>query len=250
MKQKYLLVIVIFIFVGCGYANIPNVDLSPEIKTGTSGEQTKKDRMKYNYGSKYQMQMSRMVFSYMFSAGGIWPWQKDFAPGEWTKWRITPGEEQKYITELASLKQAEDNKKWWRIKTATDKGDTLIYEALIHSDDYSIRRLRSKINEQPPQELPVRENTHIYNRPMELTEESRQAAIVGNENIDVPAGTFKTKHIRYGSPANQGKINIWMNKDVPGGVVKYTLTQSEGANAFTAELLDYGKGADTVLNSY
>ena len=250
MKQKYLLMIVIFIFAGCGYANIPNVDLTPEIKLDNPGEQRKQDRAKYNHGSKYQMQMSRMMFSYMFSAGGIWPWQKDFTPGEWTKWRITSGEEQKYITELASLKQAEDNKKWWRIKTATDKGSTLIYEALIHSDDYSIRRLRSKINDQQPQELPVRENSHVYNRPMELTEESIKAASVGNEKINVPAGTFKTKHIKYGTPANQGKINIWMNKDVPGGVVKYNLAQSEGANAFTAELLDYGKGATTVLNSY
>ncbi|MEF8941994.1 MAG: hypothetical protein V5B78_04290 [Desulfohalobiaceae bacterium] len=154
---------------------------------------------------------------------------KDFAPGEWTKWKITPGEEQKYITELASLKQAKDNKKWWRIKTETDKGDTFIYEALIHSDNYTIRRLRSNINDQQPRELPVRENTHVYNRPMELTEESIQAAIVGNEKIDVPAGTFKTKHIRYGTPSTQGKINIWMNKDVPGGVVKYNLIQSEGA---------------------
>lgn len=244
------MLLIVFFIGGCGYPSLFNLDLSPDVKFSPQREPEENKSTRSNYGSQYQMQMSRMMFNYMFSVGGIWPWQKEFASGEWTKWKITSDGEQKYTSELASLKQVGDNKKWWRVGAETDEGDTFIYEALLQTDDYSIRRLRSKINEQQAQEVPVSEKTYVYSRPTKLTQESIQAAIVAEETVEVPAGTFDAEHIKYDTPSNSGKINIWMNKNVPGGVVKYRLTETGEGSAFTAELLDHGKGATTKLDSY
>ena len=57
--------------------------------------------------------------------------------------------------------------------------------------------------------------------------------VVGQESVTVPAGTFKTTHLRSANDST----DVWVSRDVPFGMVK---SQSAGV---TAELSGMGKDA-------
>ena len=101
-----------------------------------------------------------------------------------------------------------------------------------------------------PAEIPVQENTAAwYHEPMKLTPESLEAATTGVENITTPAGTFKARHVAYRDVS--GRAEWWLNADVPGGIVKYQVTNTdEEAERYTVELVASGKDAKSRLQSF
>ncbi|HEX6645263.1 MAG TPA: hypothetical protein VF037_11310, partial [Gemmatimonadales bacterium] len=64
------------------------------------------------------------------------------------------------------------------------------------------------------------------------------AALVGEEEVTVPAGTFKARHFRNA----QAGSDIWVSGDIPFGVIKAT-----GRDGGTLELLDRGRDASSSV---
>ncbi len=201
-------------------------------------------------GTQAAVQLFPYVFSYAFTLNGYWVWTSNFKPGQWTKFRIMhPEEENASVEEIerAFLKKLSDGKEWWRISYFSGN-DTLIYEALISPDRAELLRLRVKVPGSEPGDVPVTKGMG-YMQPVELTKESIEGATIGVETVKVPAGTFSAKHVKYVSPGS-GTIHWWYVDNVPGGVVKYEIKDTDGTTIIEGDLEAYGSGATTILGSF
>ena len=198
------------------------------------------------WGSFMAMQ-AQVVFSYTFSAGGMWLGQTGYKQGEWTKFEMSSeGDSKPVVLERAFLKRLGNGDEWWRTSWEAD-GESWIYEALISKKDGTLLRLRARDTDGNEGEVPV-SNQQIYNEPQEVSAESIKGATIGTETITVPAGTFTAKHVRF---INQGQGNVdwWLNDTVPGGVVKYEMSEN-GTVKWKSELKAKGGNATTILNSF
>ncbi len=254
MKKLIFIAISLSIIVtsqyGCGClrtgisvsANGPSININPTISPKVNISP---------YSNQIMGQYAQLAFGYAFGVGGYWIWQSPLAEGEWTKWIITNGKNDKYNVEKAFLKKTENGKEWWRVsyQSVDQDTNTVIFEGLFTSDMGELRRLRGKIGNEEPREIPVTEGTYVYSKPVKLTKESLQGATIGIENVTVPAGTFSSKHVKYSSLTG-GFVEWWINSKVPGGIVKYRVTDNDGKVQFTSVLKSFGNGATTILNSY
>ncbi len=201
-------------------------------------------------GGAMLAQMAPVVFSYSLGVGGYWIWSKDFQPGEWVKFMVTGEDGSSYTLEIAFLKRTPDGKEWWRVSYIPTKNpqESLTYEALFTSDLGELKRLRGRFDNNEPQELPVTQGSYV-GKPVKLTKESIEGATVGIETVRVPAGTFRARHVKYGSLSGNGSVEWWIDEGVPGGVVRYVI-KDNGRVVVTADLLSFGKGATSVLESF
>lgn len=212
-----------------------------------------------------QLYMS-YIWAVAFSSGSYNVEPKEYAPGEFTKWKIASQSQDGNDAwlERAFLQKTSDGKEWWRVKYIvnskdgnTTKSDTITVEALFAADGSQMLRMRSKMpGETAPKENPVTENTYGYSKPVNLTAESIQAATIGTESISVPAGSFSAKHVQYGGMGG-GTLDWWLSNNVPGGLVKYSITSpnqesSSGPsrNAYVVELVGFGSNARSELGSF
>lgn len=202
-------------------------------------------------GNVILAQMAPVVFSYSLGVGGYWIWSKDFKPGEWVKFLVTTDNGDAFDLEIAFLKKTEDGNEWWRVSYKPKKPGELyvVYEALFSSDFGELKRLRGKVNDNPPQEIPVTQGSYIA-RPVKLTKESIEGATIGVEVVKVPAGTFRAKHIKYGSFSGKGSVEWWIDSGVPGGVVRYLIKDDRGKVVLTSDLATFGSGASSLLGSF
>lgn len=250
-----ILIVSVMLVSGCG-TRIPSpglgdIDIASFMEEPRDAEEPEREDLSHadRVRRSVALQMSQALFSYKFSVGGVWPWQREFEPGQWTKWEFCDASEIPDLeTELAFLKEAEEEISWWRLSLDPPDDDAIIYEALIAEPDFSVRRLRAKMGPEEPFEVPVTEGTYGYAAPLRITPESLEAASVGEVDINVPAGSFTARHIRYGIP-ERGEIELWLSETVPGGVIRYRYTSPE-KEVFTASLTDYGRDAETLLESY
>lgn len=211
-----------------------------------------------------QLYMS-YLWAVAFGAGSYNVEPKEYAPGEFTKWKIVnnTGDGTDAWMERAFLAKTSDGKEWWRVKYVvnskdgnTTKSDTINVEALFAADGSQLLRMRSKMpGDKEPKEMPVTENTYGYTKPISLTPESIQGATVGTETVSVPSGSFSAKHVRYGGMGG-GTLDWWLSSSVPGGLVKYSVTSPEekdasgpNRNAYVVELVAFGKNARSELGS-
>jgi hypothetical protein len=200
--------------------------------------------------NQFMVTQAQIVFSYSFSAGGLWVGSVGYVPGEWTKFAWEPEGETPVIMEKAFLKKLDNGNEWWRVSWY-DKDVEWIYEALISPTEEKLLRLRAKDADGNEGEIPVTADTPaIYNAPAELTEDSIEGATVGKETITTPAGTFSTDHIKYLAMAGEGEIEWWATREVPGGIVKYLFRDKEEGVIWTSILNEKGRGATTILGSY
>jgi hypothetical protein len=190
---------------------------------------------------------AQMAFSYAFNAGGFLVGQVGYKPGEYTKFRLDARGEDPVTMERAFLKRLEDGKEWWRVAW-TQGEEGLVWEALLEPKSGKMLRLRARDAEGQVGEVPVANDT-LYTPAAELTKESVQAATVGSERLETPAGSFQAQHVVY-SASGRGKLEWWTSERVPGGVVKYLHEESKGRQAWVSLLSEYGKNATTVLQSY
>lgn len=198
------------------------------------------------WGTFMAMQ-AQVVFSYTFSAGGMWLDQTGYKPGEWTKFEMkAEGDAKPVVLERAFLKRLANGDEWWRTSWEAD-GESWIYEALISKKDGTLLRLRARDTDGNEGEVPISEQ-QIYSEPQEVSAESIKGATIGTENVSVPAGTFTARHVRF---VNQGQGNVdwWLNDKVPGGVVKYEMSEN-GTVQWKSELKAKGSNATTILKSY
>ena len=196
--------------------------------------------------NQYMVMQAQMAFNYAFSAGGLWAGQKGYKPGEYTKFKWTMEGDDPIVMERAYLKDQDDGKQWWRVSWEDSEG-SWIWEALIDPDSSEMVRMRARDADGNEGEVPV-SGQAVYMAPMELTEESVQGATVGKEKVTVPAGTFQSDHVVY--MTGEGQAEFWLAPQIPGGVVKYLISQKGQGTIWSSDLVDYGKNADTVLKSY
>jgi hypothetical protein len=126
-------------------------------------------------------------------------------------------------------------------------------EALFDRETGEFVRMRGKMpGDEEATEMPVEEGTYGYVQPRRLTQESMEGARVGVETVQVPAGSYRADHIRYGGTGS-GTWDWWLSDQVPGGMVKYGRSfdeqDPEGPDPYnwTLELLDSGRGAQSEL---
>ena len=197
--------------------------------------------------NQYMISQAYVVFSYSFSMGGYWFGTEDYKVGEWTRFQVVTDDGDKIIIEKAFLKKLDNGNEWWRVSLKDSDGEW-IYEALLSPDDGKLLRLRGKDADGNVGEIPVTEDT-VYGKTQKLTKESIEGATVGKEKVKTPAGSFNADHVVYNSMGN-GKIEFWLTDKVPGRVVKYSIKGQGEGSSFTAVLIDYGKGAKSILKSF
>ena len=198
-----------------------------------------------NWGNFMAMQ-AQIVFTYAFSAGGLWLGQVDYAPGDWTKFEIVTEGNNTIELERAYLKVDENGNHWWRI-TWMEREDNWIYETLI-SPNGSLLRLRAKDAEGNEGEIPVA-GEQIYFPPQEVTDESIKGATEGKASLKTKAGVFNCNHVVFLAVYGQGKVEWWITKEVPGGVAQYQIVD-QGNVLWKSTVIAKGKNATTVLGSF
>ncbi len=198
-----------------------------------------------NWGNFMAMQ-AQIVFTYAFSAGGLWLGQVDYAPGDWAKFEIVTDGSNIIELERAYLKVDENGNHWWRI-TWMEREDTWIYETLI-SPKGSLLRLRAKDAEGNEGEIPVA-GEQIYYPPQEVTDESIKGATEGKVNLKTKAGVFNCDHVVFLAVYGQGNVEWWITKEVPGGVAQYKIID-KGKTLWQSMVIAKGKDATTILGSY
>ncbi|MCF7858419.1 MAG: hypothetical protein K9N07_03730 [Candidatus Cloacimonetes bacterium] len=198
-----------------------------------------------NWGNFMAMQ-AQIVFTYSFSAGGLWLGQNDYQPGEWTKFDITTDDNNTTRMERAFLKIDENGNNWWRISWV-DGDDTWIYETLI-SPSGSLLRLRAQDSDNNQGEIPV-SGEQIYYPPREVTKESIEGATQGKYSLETDAGVFNCDHVVFLAVYGQGNVEWWITNEVPGGVAQYQIVD-KGNVLWKSTIVSKGTDATTILDSY
>ena len=137
------------------------------------------------------LQNSEMMFGLLFSAGGFFPWQETLSTGEWTAWELrgdAAGSD--LMLRLACLKDMGAAGIWWQLGV---NGGEILYEALLDSSDYSTKRLRARMSEEEPFEVPV-DSAGYGRRGENISSESLNSVYVRTESVKVPAGSFQAEY--------------------------------------------------------
>ena len=201
--------------------------------------------------NQFMVSQAQILFSRAFTAGGMWPAQSSYKPGEWVQYRSTVSGENEAVLdtlERAYLKKTEDGNQWWRVR-GLQAGENWTYEALVDPDRGEVVRLRAEDPEGNVGEVPVTEST-VYQSPQRLTEESIEGATEGTKEIESPAGTFTARHVKYQGGTGGGTVTWFLTEEVPGHVVKYQVENQQQESAWTSTVVAYGSDATTMLDSY
>ena len=199
--------------------------------------------------NQFMVSQAQILFTYAFSAGGMWPAQATYEPGEWATYRLgTPGDQEAALDTLerAFLTTTDDGNEWWRVR-GLESGNVWFYEALVDPDRGRVVRMRAKDPEGNVSEVPVTENT-VYQPPQRLTEESIEGATVGTESVETSAGSFSARRVEYSGGMTSGTVTWWLSDAVPGHIVKYRVEGN--GSTWTSTLIDHGTDATTQLDSY
>lgn len=210
------------------------------------------------WGTDFAWLWISQLFAVQYLSGATM-FEKDYVPGDWTKWRITTDEDgDVQETERAFIGRPTDGGEWWRMRTITkddDGADTVTLEALFKPEtgnEYLQRlvRMRAKLPGNPEaQEMIVPEQWTTWNmmgaftgRP---TPESIEGATVGTESVTTPAGTFSAKHVRFGQGG--GTLDWWLSDATTGGWIKFSALDNDRKPLYTMELIGKGTGAKSEL---
>ncbi|MCK5735471.1 MAG: hypothetical protein KAH21_03290 [Spirochaetaceae bacterium] len=198
--------------------------------------------------NQLMISQAQMAFGFAFSAGGMWAGQVGYKPGEFTKFKWTMEDEESLEIERAYLKELDNGQQWWRVSWG-DSEDLWIWETLIDPESSQMLRMRARDTDGNEGEVPVSGET-VYMPATELTRESVQGATVDKGKVDVPAGRFQADHVVYMMGSGDSQIEFWLAPQIPGGVVKYQISQKDEGVLWNSELTDFGKKATTILKSY
>jgi len=210
------------------------------------------------WGTDFAWVWISQLFAVQYLSGATM-FEKDYAPGDWTRWRITTDEDgDVQETERAFIGRPTDGGEWWRTRTITkhdDGADTVTLEALFKPEtgnEYLQRlvRMRAKLPGNPePQEMIVPEQWTTWNMMGAFsgkpTAESLEGATVGTESVTTPAGIFSAKHVRFGQGG--GTLDWWLSESTTGGWIKFSAIDNEKKPQYTMELIGKGTGAKSEL---
>jgi hypothetical protein len=199
------------------------------------------------------------VFATVYYQGGFYWEGKPYTPGQFTQWEGRNTVQGDFF-EKAFLKREANKQEWWRVRvveTENGKTEEAVFEALFSaptkSGEQKILRMRAKLPGQAKgAEVPItakNQESWVLRPAQALTPESLKGATVGTEQVGVPAGTYKARHVRFAS--GNGQVDWWIADGVPGGVVKYSFTatdeDSRETETATMQLKKAGSGAKPTL---
>lgn len=193
------------------------------------------------------------LFSLVYYYGG-YTWQtRPYAPGDFTQWsarNVSLGQ----FFEKALLKRNPDGSEWWRIRSVRELGKCHLefaFEALLTSADAEgnqrILRLRSKLpGESTGHDIPLAASSLALKPTAHLSHLNLEWGTLGWEAVKVPAGLFRARHIRDKSAP--GHPEWWLNHEVPGGVIQYSVPSPDGGalSVGEMELVKAGNDASTA----
>jgi hypothetical protein len=205
------------------------------------------------------MHLSHM-FAMMYGTGAS-VLDKPHEARQWTRWQMQGADEDdKPIVERAFLMATADGGEWWRLRSVSSYrggnrpvADTIILEGLfkkMSEGTQQLMRMRGKMpGDREPNEMLVPQNMSTVNMWGMFgacpTSESVEGAAVGMESLHTPAGSFTARRVRFGTPG--GRPEWWITDQVPGGWVKYRVSESDTEVNSVMELVAYGTGATSEL---
>ncbi|WP_455381285.1 hypothetical protein [Salinispira pacifica] len=155
-----------------------------------------------------------------------------------------------------------DGSRWWQVKQSM-QGETIEYAVLVHPYGVPLRiryrnpesgemheritmlgeSLEQALTQHPPELLrsAVREEV---SREMEVAYRRtfRTPEVAGEETVEVPAGRFRTVHVRDLIDSGQTQADYWLSSDVPGCIVKIEMSRPGTAPALVGVLADIPAG--------
>jgi hypothetical protein len=136
--------------------------------------------------------------------------------GEWAEYQVRTGQGESQTMRRAIVGQ-EGNLIWYETKVSHGKQVTIM-KVLLDPNTGKVKRAIVKNPPEPAMEIPLNMADKMGEAPAEKRS-PQYKPIVTTETIQVPAGTFKSTHVRDSkSPASDG---VWSSEKVPvGGLVK------------------------------
>ena len=190
----------------------------------------------------------------VFAYGGFMYDDSTYRVGQGTIWEVTfkeddEPEDEPIELERALIAELPDGSRWWLAAWESD-GERSLFEFQVDSE-YRLLKLKFMDVEEGivKEYIPDSPEEWWGTMPIEeVTEEDFADYIVGEEQITVRAGKYKTTHIRYENMEANYVAEWWVSGDVPGSMVRFINTHEGGE--FTGELIKVGKKYTTQLGSF
>lgn len=160
------------------------------------------------------------------------------AVGSWAEWQ---GKDGKSRVALVS-QEAKGGKTLYRLEMASDRGTMQMVVPSFPFEMDQVDEMVMQQNGQPPMKMTgqtlaaMRSNMPTNTGMSALARKCGTMKVVGEETLTVPAGTFKTTHLK-----NDEGDEVWASPDVPFTMVKFKGKDSESV------LAGQGKDAKTAI---
>lgn len=217
--------------------------------------------------------IASIVYAQVFFAGGYAEGYENFKEGEGVRWEITSrndNETQRMEIERALLRRTSEGNSWWFLRY-TDEEEEFISEALL-DEDYNIIVFRYRdpetgsIREWIPEkeedaDTEAEEVNAVVADEDDYYRSDFEDHVVGKGHVTVPAGRFNAQHVLIenvyvedeGEDTEENyqlSYEWWLVPQVPGKLVKYVWTDESDNSTLSGELISYGKGYETQLDSF
>ena len=163
--------------------------------------------------------------------------------GAWSAYDFTDAASGRSGTLRFAVVNRDGNDSWYEMQATTDEGK-IVVQMLVPGFPFTpdqVTEVIFKAPGQPAMRVPsqaisMMQQQMAGNPILDFAENCAGAEDLGEETVEVPAGSFQTFHIR--NPADQGEA--WISMDVPFGMIK-------AAGEGTIVLTGYGDDAVSAI---
>jgi hypothetical protein len=171
------------------------------------------------------------------------------AVGAYSDYRLTDKKGEPNVMRFAVVrteKREGREMRWFEVAfTGTKKGQSSVFQVLAPGYPYEVGEMEEivmKTEGRPAMKMDgsmmgIVRGSLAKNPGLSVGEMCKQARLVGQESITVPAGTFKTRHYRDDKHA----ADVWITQNLPFGMVK-----SVGKD-YEMVLTGHGRGAKSRI---
>ncbi len=167
--------------------------------------------------------------------------------GYWAEFDLSgaPGAEVSSLRFALVERPAEADKTWYEFSAVTNQGQVVVQLDVPGwpFDSNDVTGVIIKMAGQPamrmPNEMISMMQQQMGENPMaDFAEKCASSEVMGNESVDVAAGTFSTVHLKSDDDGSEA----WISPDVPFGIVKGTVPDGG-----VLELKGFGRDAESSI---